>query len=349
MAETLTLREVADLVGGELRGDANVQIRAVAPILTAMPGDLTWLADMKYAKHLRTCRASAVLLSAEVENGGLPAVACARPDLAVALVLERLQPPLPHPPPGVHPTAVIAEGVVFGEGTAIGPRVVLQRRVRLGARCVIHAGVFIGEETSMGDHCLIWPNVVIRERCRLGDRVVIHPNATIGADGFGFNFQDGKFSRIPQVGIVRIGDDVEIGANTCIDRAKCGETVIGRGTKIDNLVQIAHNVKIGEDCCIVAHAGVAGSAELGHHVTLAGKVGVKDNVRIGDGVQAAACSCIAGDIPDGQIVIGIPAVPRTEFLRQHAALRRLPEVLHQISDLGKRVERLEAADHSKSR
>ncbi len=348
MHKTLTLGKIAELVGGELRGDPAVEIRSVAPLSSAGPGDLTWAVDRQRAAQLSECQASAVLLSSGLENGPLSAVVCDRPELGISKVLACFMPPLPHPPVGVDPTALIADGVTLGEETAIGPRVLIQRDASIGRRTKIHAGAVIAAETQIGDDCTIWPNVVIRERCRIGNRVVIHPNTTIGADGFGYNFDETHFQKIPHIGTVRIEDDVEIGANSCIDRGKYSETVIGRGTKIDNLVQIAHNVRIGENCCIVAHVGIAGSTELGDFVTLAGKVGVKDDIRIGNQVQAAACSCIAGDVEDGQIVLGIPAKPKGEFFREHLAVRRVPKALEDIRDLRKRIEQLEAANHQET-
>jgi len=349
MASSITLGEVARLVDGELRGDAAVEIRGVAPIASAGSGDLTWLAERKYLHLLDQCQATAVLVVSELGTGQLPAVACDRPDLGIAAVLERLRPPLPHPPSGVDPSATVAASVQLGQDVAVGPRAVIQQGADVGPRTVIHAGVFVGENTVIGADCVIWPNVVIRERCVVGQRVTIHPNTTIGADGFGYNFHEGRYRRIAHIGRVCIGDDVEIGANSCVDRAKCGETFIGRGSKIDNLVQIAHNVRIGEDCCIIAHVGVAGSTVVGDHVTLAGKVGVRDNITIGSRAQAAACSCIAADVAEGETVLGIPARPKAEFYKEHAALRRLPNSAQRIRELFERVERLEAANNSKTR
>ncbi len=348
MDSMLTLKQIAEFVNGEVRGDASLEIRSVAPISSAQPGDLTWVVDPQHAARLQDCQASAVMIRPDLEDGKLPAVVCACPDLAVATVLAHLHPPLPCPPIGVDPTAVVAANVTLGEAVAVGPQVVIQRGVVIGRSTQLHAGVFVGEDTVIGNDCAVWPNTVIRERCNIGNRVVIHPNVTIGADGFGYNFDQGRFLKIPHVGRVEIGDDVEIGANSCIDRAKYGSTVIGRGTKIDNLVQIAHNVEIGEDCCIIAHAGIAGSAQLGDRVTLAGKVGIKDNIRIGNDVQVAACSCIADDVPDGEIFAGTPARAHAVFFKEYAAIRRLPGMVRQVRDLRKRVEQLEAANDPKT-
>lgn len=348
MADSLTLAEVADLVRGELRGEPTLEIRSVAPISSASPSDLTWVVNRSHAERLADCRAGAVLIKPDLENGRLPAVVCDRPDVAIAVILARLEPPPPHPPNGVHPSAIVAEEVTLGPDVGIGPSVVIAERVVISRGTKVHAGAYIGRESVLGEDCVVWPNVVIRERCTIGNRVIIHPNATIGADGFGYNFDQGKYSKIPHIGRVEIGDDVEIGANSCIDRAKCGLTTIGRGTKIDNLVQIGHNVQIGEDCCIIAHVGIAGSAELGRNVMLGGKVGVKDNVKIGDDVQVAACSCIAGNVAEGQIFVGIPAKPRAEFVKDLSAVRRFPGLVEKFRDLRERVEQLEAANHSKT-
>jgi UDP-3-O-[3-hydroxymyristoyl] glucosamine N-acyltransferase len=205
----------------------------------------------------------------------------------------------------------------------------------------LHANVYVGDETSLGASCELWPGVVVRERCTLGDRVIIHPNTTIGADGFGYQFIEGKHVKIPQIGTVTIENDVEIGANCSIDRAKFGTTRIGTGTKIDNLVQVAHNVQIGPACVIVAQCGIAGSTRLGKCVVLGGKVGVRDHVTLHDGVQSAACACISKDIPAGTTVIGQPAVPADQFAREQGKIRRLPSLFEQVEALAKRVAQLE--------
>jgi UDP-3-O-[3-hydroxymyristoyl] glucosamine N-acyltransferase len=226
---------------------------------------------------------------------------------------------------------------------AIGPGAIVSDGAHIGDGCILHAHVFIGADVSLGAECEIWPNVVIRERVQVGNRVVIHPNTTIGADGFGYQFSGGHHRKIPQIGTVVIEDDVEIGANCAIDRAKFGATRIGAGTKIDNLVQIAHNVQIGPHCLIVAQCGIAGSARLGRGVVLGGQVGVRDHITLHDGVQSAACACISKDIPAGTTVIGAPAVPQDQFIRERAKVRRLPQMADTLRALIERVERLEAS------
>jgi UDP-3-O-[3-hydroxymyristoyl] glucosamine N-acyltransferase len=224
--------------------------------------------------------------------------------------------------------------VVIGPGSRVGPGTEL------------HAGVFIGGDVTIGRDCVIWPNVVIRERVTIGDRVVIHANATIGADGFGYINRRGRQIKVPQVGTVHIEDDVEIGANTAVDRAKTGVTRIGRGTKIDNLVQIGHNCTIGEDCIIVAQCGVSGSTSLGRGVVLAGQVGLIEHLRLGDGVMVMAQSGVTRDVPSGVVMRGSPAVEARAYARHEAAARRLPEFIKQMRELTKRVARLESsADH----
>ena len=212
----------------------------------------------------------------------------------------------------------------------------------------LHAGVYIGPGCRIGRGCVLWPNVVVREYTVIGERVVIHPNATIGADGFGYLYREGAHLKIPQIGRVVIEDDVEIGAGTCIDRARSGETRIGRGTKIDNLVQIGHNVQVGAHCILVSQAGVSGSCRLGHHVVLGGQVGVADHVELGDGAQVAAQGGVAQDIPPGVVHGGTPSVEVSAWRRQMASLRRLPDVLERLRALEQRVRQLESTTHDRT-
>jgi UDP-3-O-[3-hydroxymyristoyl] glucosamine N-acyltransferase len=330
-----------------VRGDATTRISGVAGVQEAGPADITWLAHDKYAPQLRVSKAGAVLVPEQAGETPMPAVLCANPSAAIITILEHFAPPVPRPAAGVHPTATVASSAQIGSNVAIGPQVIVEEGARVGDDCILHAGVYIGAESAIGRNCELWMNVVVRERCTLGDRVVVHPNTTIGADGFGYQFLKGKHVKIPQIGTVRVEDDVEIGANSCIDRAKCGATVIGRGSKIDNLVQVAHNVQIGPDCMIVAQTGIAGSARLGRFVVVGGQVGIRDHVTLHDGAQVAACAAVSKDVPSGVIVIGMPAVPHEEFVRDRASVHRLPKMVQQLADLIKRVERLESsADHT---
>jgi len=343
MAVSFSLLELAKLVGGVVRGDAKRRIDGVASLDEAGPTQITWIAHEKYVSRLATSKAGAVVVTPRFGETPMPAILCDDPDWAIVQILRRFAPPLPHPPAGVHPSAVVDESVHLGQDVAVGPNVVIGRATRIGDRTVLHANVVIGPEVEIGADCVLWPAVVVRERCRLGDRVILHPHVTIGSDGYGYHLVQGRHEKIPQIGTVVIEDDVEIGAGSCVDRAKFGQTVIGEGTKIDNLVQIAHNVRIGPHCIIVAQTGIAGSTQLGRYVMLGGQVGVRDHLVLGDQVRAAACCCISKDVPAGMVVNGIPAVDNRQYLREQAQVRRLPEWAALLKDLARRVERLEAA------
>ncbi len=346
MSAGYTLAEIAQWVGGTVRGDATVRITGVAGVAEAGPDQITWLADAKYEAQLKSSKAGGVLAPEGFGQTPMPAILCPKPSLAIIAVLQRLAPPIPRPAPGVHPTACVALSAKLGTDVAIGPFCFVGDNAVIGDRSVIHAHVFVGPDTILGADCELWPCVVVRERCRLGDRVILHPNTTVGADGFGYEFDGQRHLKIPQIGGVDIEADVEIGANCTIDRAKFGMTRIGSGTKIDNQVQVAHNVQIGAACIIVAQSGIAGSTRLGRGVVLGGKVGVKDHVVLGDGVQAAACACISKDLPPGSRVIGIPAADFDEWVRERSKVRRLPRLLDELKRLTERIERLEAsADH----
>lgn len=343
-SRSITVGDLAALVGGELDGAPDGVITGVQSLEQAGPQDVSWVSRPEYGRLVASSRAACVIVPREFGKAPMPVIRCDHPSRAMLKVLAYLAPPLPLPPPGVHASAVVDPEAEVGEGAAIGPGCVVQRGARIGARTVLVAAVFVGQDSTIGEDGVIWPGVVIRERCRLGRRVVVHPNAVIGADGFGYEYFDGRHHKIPQIGEVEIGDDVEIGAGACVDRAKFGATRIGEDVKIDNLVQVAHNVQIGAHSVIAALTGIAGSTTLGRNVVLAGKVGVNDHIHLGDGMMAAACTCIAKDIPPGTVVGGYPARERTRWLREQASLRRLPELLRTVERLVARVERLEAAN-----
>ncbi len=340
---THTLAEIAKAVSGAVRGDPTLRISGVSGVEEAGPTDITWLSHERFAGRLGASRAGAVLVPEQYGATPMPAILVADPSRAIITVLERFAPPVRRPPAGVHASAIVSPSARLAPDAAVGPWVVIEAGATIGQRTVLHANVYIGADAVIGCDCELWPGVVVRERCTLGDRVTIHPNATIGADGFGYQFFDGKHNKIPQIGTVVIEDDVEIGANSAIDRAKFGATRIGRGTKIDNLVQVAHNVQIGPHCMIVAQCGIAGSARLGTGVVLGGQVGVRDHVVLHDGVQSAACACISKDIPPGTTVIGAPAVEHEQWIRERGKLRRLARIADELQGLIERVERLEAA------
>jgi UDP-3-O-[3-hydroxymyristoyl] glucosamine N-acyltransferase len=345
----ITVADVARHLGAQVEGDAARRVRRIETLEKAGPDALSWLGGPDYLKQLERTSAAAVLVPQETEiPKGRTVIRVADPDLALCEVLTLLGPPPERVPPGIHPSAVVSPDATV-EGAAIAANVTIGSRAIIGPGTQLHPGVHIGAETTIGRDCILWPNVVVRERVTIGDRVVIHPNTTIGADGFGYLQREGRHRKIPQVGRVVIEDDVEIGANCAIDRARSGETRIRRGTKIDNLVQIGHNCDIGEDCVIVGQCGISGSTTLGDHVVLGGQVGVGDHIRIGDGAQVAAKSGVARDTPAGAVIRGNPATDKNLFGRQQAAVRRLPKLIEQLRGLSKRVEQLESAAHDPKR
>ena len=346
MSRSYSVKQLAEIVGGSARGDESVVITGVAEVSAASPDDAAWVSNPKYAPKLASSRAGVVLVPEDFGPTPMAAILCDRVDRSVARLLAAFAPPDARPEPGIHPTARIHETVRIGSDPAIGPHVVIEADARVGDAGVIHAGVFIGRGTTVGNDCVIWPNAVIRDGCRVGNRVTIHPNAVIGADGLGFYFAEGRHHKVPHIGGVILGDDVEVGACACVDRAKFGYTVVGRGTKIDNLVQLAHNVKVGEHCVIAAQTGVAGSVHIGDYAVFGGQVAVADNVTIGSRVRCAGgMTMVAKDVPDGMTVSGFTAQDHRRELRERAAVRRLPALAEQLKELIARVEELEASAH----
>ncbi|MBZ0268950.1 UDP-3-O-(3-hydroxymyristoyl)glucosamine N-acyltransferase, partial [bacterium] len=295
-----TLARIAEHVGGALEGSGDLAVTGVAGIDEAGPGELTFVANPKYAAALKTTRASAVLLAPGMEcPSGIACVRTPDPYAALVRVLMLFDPGPPPVPPGVHPTAVVAEDAELGEGAGVGPHAVVEAGARLGKGTRIAANAYVGHEAVLGDGCYLHPQSYVGRRCRLGHRVVLYPGAIVGSDGFGYAPVEGRYHKIPQLGIVDLGDDVEVGANACIDRATMGCTRIGRGTKIDNLVQVAHNVAIGEDGVIAAQAGISGSTRIGDRLQMGGQVGVIGHLRFGNDVTASAKSGVIGNLADG--------------------------------------------------
>jgi UDP-3-O-[3-hydroxymyristoyl] glucosamine N-acyltransferase len=337
-----TLAELAELVGGSVEGDPTLVITAVAGIQEAQPGAITFVAHQKSLRTLKTTKASAVVLDRTMP-ADRSAIRVDQPYRAFATLLTLFY-PRPSPRASITQPVAMGEGVQLGQEVTLLPFVTLSNDVTLGDRVVLYPGVFVGPGASIGDDTVIYANVTIYDRVTIGRRVIIHAGAVIGADGFGFvTGPDGHHQKIPQVGGVRIEDEVEIGANVCIDRATLGETLIRRGTKIDNLVHIAHNVEVGEDNLLLAQVGISGSCRLGTHVTLAGQVGVSDHVRIGDYATVIAQTGVAKDIEPRAIMTGTPAIPHHLWRRVQAAGPRLPELLRTVAALERRVAALEAA------
>jgi len=340
-APCLLLSEVARLVGGERVGNANPSVTGVAGIREAEAGDLTFVAQRRYETYLPTTRASAVIVGRDTAVH-LPAVRVDHPALAFMKIVRVFGEPVRLTfPRTVHPTAVIDDSVILGADVSIGAHVVLEGGVVIGDRCTILPGTVILRHSRIGADCLFYPNVVIREYTELGDRVVLHAGVVLGSDGFGYIHDGERHHKMPQIGRVVIEDDVEIGANTCIDRATTGVTRVRRGSKIDNLVQVAHNVEIGADSVLCAQVGVSGSTQLGNRVTLAGQAGLVGHIRIGDGATVGAQGGVTKSVPAGTSVSGYPARPHQVAVRQQAALARLPELLDTVRQLAQRVAELE--------
>lgn len=345
MSRTYTVSQLADIVGGKVRGDATATIHGVADVSEAGPKDATWVNREKYVEMLKSSRAGAVLVPADFAATPMPAILCEKIEPSVAKLLGAFAPQVSQPDAGIHPSAVIHPTARIGASPSIGPHVVIDADVRVGDSCVIHAGTFIGRGTTIGEDCVLWPNVVIRDGCVVGRRVMIHSSSVIGADGFGYYFDEGRHNKIPHVGGVILEDDVEIGACTCVDRSKFGYTVVGAGTKIDNQVQVAHNVRIGKHCVLVGQSGLAGSARTGDYCVFGARACVLDNLAIGDRVTVAGFAIADKDIPDGLMVSGFPARDHRVELRERALVRRLPKLVEQLKDLIHRVEQLEASTH----
>jgi UDP-3-O-[3-hydroxymyristoyl] glucosamine N-acyltransferase len=337
-----TLGEIARLINGELIGDSSLVITGFSGIKEAQKGDLTFLANSKYFSLAQETKASAIITPRDATVNGKAIIRTDNPSLAFSNLLTQVGAQSAPHFKGIDINASIAKDAVIGKNVSIGPFVIIESGVKIGDNTVIYGGCFIGHKTTIGRDGLIYPNVTIRELTVIGDRTIIHSGTVIGSDGFGFVPADGRHLKIPQIGNVVIEDDVEIGANVTIDRARFDKTVIGQGTKIDNLVQIAHNVRLGKHCLIVSQTGISGSTVLEDHVTLAGQVGIVGHVTIGQGAVVGAQSGVSNSIPAKTIVWGFPAKEISEAKRVNAGVQRLPHYIKIIIDLKKRVEELEA-------
>jgi len=334
------LGEIARWVEGELVGPADKEIKGVAPVDEAGPDQITFAAAPRYLEAAKSTRAGAVIVSKDAPPLPVPVIRVNNPRLAWVEVLERFRPAEPEEP-RIHGTAVIGEGVSIGRNVAIGPHAVIGDRTVIGDEARIGAGVYLGRGTKVGRGTVIEPNVTVYDRVEIGRNVIIHAGAVIGGDGFGYIPVGKRHRKVPHLGSVIIEDDVEIGALAAIDRGVAGNTVIGRGTKVDNLVQIAHNVRIGEDCLIVAQVGIAGSSMLGDRVVMAGQSGVTDHVHIGDDTVVAGRGVATKDVPPRSFVSGFPARPHKENMRIIAVSQRLPEMVDDLKALRATLQALE--------
>jgi UDP-3-O-[3-hydroxymyristoyl] glucosamine N-acyltransferase len=329
-----SLKEIAVLIGGEVVGDGDIQINSINGIREAQEGDITFLANSLYKPLMDTTKASAIITSKEIHSARKPIIRTNNPSLALTKVIAIFSVKEKSAIlPGINKTAVIGKGVKIGKNAAIAAFVVIEDGSMIGENSVIYPHVYIGSNTKIGPNTKIYPSVTIRENTIIGLSVIIHANSVIGSDGFGYVQAGKSYQKIPQTGIVVIEDDVEIGSNVSIDRARFGKTLIGKGTKIDNLVQIAHNVKIGSNSIIVSQAGISGSSRLGKNVTIAGQAGIVGHIELGDNVIVAAQSGVTKSVSENTIILGSPAGPISEQKRIFAALRKLPGLLKVVKVL----------------
>ena len=335
-----TLSEIAAFLQAAVVGDGAVEIRDIKGLDEAGEGDLTFLANPKYRKKIATTAASAILVSAPVEGTGKNFIVVKDPYAALARLLALFYPE-ERDFQGVSPAAFIGPGALVAEGATVYPGVYVGEGARVGRGTVLYPGVYVGHGASVGEDCTLYPNVTVYRRCLIGSRVTLHAGVVVGSDGFGFANPGIENRKVPQVGIVQIDDDVEIQANTTIDRGTLGKTWIQRGAKIDNLVQIAHNVVIGENSIVVAQVGISGSTRLGKRVIIGGQAGLVGHIHVGDNVMIAARAGINKDIPASRIMSGAPAIPHTEWLRLNAHILRLPEMHKTVQELRKKIEELE--------
>ncbi len=339
-----SVQQIAALVGGTVVGPAEAAITGVASVEEAEAGDLVFAESARYLEAALRSKAAAVLVPAawaeELPQAEKPLILVADPRAAFVRVLEAFAPAW-NLPVGIHPSAQIGPNARLGEQVSIGANVILGEAVTLGDRVALWPGVYVGDGCSIGDETILYPNVVLYRGVTIGKRCILHAGCVIGADGFGYIPVGAALKKVPQLGTVEIGDDVEIGANCCIDRAKTGATVIGSGTKLDNLVHVGHNVRVGRSCLLIAQVGIAGSTTLGDGVILAGQVGVIDHVTVGDGVRVGAQSGVLNNVPAGATYFGYPAVPHAQKLRELAACGALPDYIKRIRALEKRLEELE--------
>ncbi|MBM4441769.1 MAG: UDP-3-O-(3-hydroxymyristoyl)glucosamine N-acyltransferase [Candidatus Rokubacteria bacterium] len=336
-----TLGQLAEALDAKLDGDPARVVTGVASLDAASADDISFLTDPRYEAAARASRAGAFVVPAGTRGLPAPVLECGSPQRAVIELLTLFHPPSPLPA-GVHPTAVVAPSAAIDPTAAVGPLSVVEAGARIGARVAVHALAYVGRGVEVGDDSELHPHVVLREGVALGQRVVVHAGAVLGADGFGFRPEGGRHRKVPQVGRVVIEDDVEIGANTTIDRATLGATVIRRGTKIDNLVQVAHNVEIGEDAIVAAQTGIAGSSKIGRGVILAGQVGVADHVTVGDGAMLGAQTGVAQDVEPGAKLAGTWGRPLLQARRIWIAQAELPEMVTRMKKLERRIAELEA-------
>jgi len=337
-----TLAALAALTKSTLRGDPETEIHGVAGLHNARPGEIALVADARHARLAARTAASALVVGAAFDAAAtpLPLLIAAQPAQAFEQIADHFSPAPEPAEPGIHPTAIVAPDAEIGAGVAIQAHCVVEAGARIGAGTVLRPLVFVGRRARIGAHCVLHPHVAVCDRCIVGDRVILHSGVVIGADGYGYETRDGIHRKIPQRGIAEIGNDVEIGANSTVDRARYGRTVVGAGTKVDNLVMVAHNVVVGEHCLLVGQCGIAGSAVLGDHVTVAAQAGLAGHIELGSGAVVGARAGVMRDVPPGRVVLGSPAQDVEKERLCLVLHQKLPEFVQRIRQLSAAVEQL---------
>ena len=335
----MKIKEIAKLLSGEIKGNESIEITGIARIEDAREGDITYISHPKYEKYLSKTDASCIILSRESNLSSTKTLLLVNNPTVAFIKLAGVFVKKIHPPAGISPLSDISKDAVIDKTASVGAFCVINRGCRLGKNTILYPQVFIGEGSVLGDNCIIYPGVIIRENVRIKDRVVIHPGCVIGADGFGYIESPEGRMKIPHLGGVVLEDDVEIGANSTIDRAKLGNTIIGRKTKIDNLVHIAHNVVIGENSVIIAQVGIAGSTEIGRDVIIAGQTGIIDHLKIGNDVKIGAKSGVSKSVKDGETIWGYVAREHKASKKSYILLMKLPEIYERLKKLEKKLDR----------
>jgi len=329
----MTLKEIATHLDGELHGPEDLEISAPAKIESAKPGEITFLANLKYQHYISTTKASAIIIDSSIEDVDLPHIIVNNAYFGFVMLLQLFNPKSIEYIEGISDRASIDPGAIINPDARIAPFVYIGPNVEVGKDTVLFPGVVLLKNVKVGSNCIIYPNVSIREECIIGNSVILHNGCVIGSDGFGFAPKGEGYEKIPQLGKVVLEDNVEIGANTTIDRATLGETIIKKGTKLDNLIQVAHNVVIGRDTVIAAQTGISGSTEIGNNVTIAGQVGLAGHIKVADHVILAAQSGISKDVPEKSVMFGSPALPIMKQKRIDVSMRHLPEMVKKIHQL----------------
>jgi len=335
-----TLGELAEYVGGRVCGDPNVVIRSASTLGRADEGDISFLANVKYEKHLRTTKASAVIVGKETANTSVPLLVAEDPYYAFMQIMVLLHGHRKHKKVGISPRASISDSAKIGADCHIHDFAAIADEARVGDGCIIYPGVYVGQGVHLGNDCIIYPNVTIYDGCQIGNRVIINANSTIGEDGFSYASHKGVHHKIPQTGIVVMEDDVEIGTCCGIERGTLGDTVIGQGSKLGDLITIGHGTKIGAHCLLVAQVGIAGSTTLGHHCIVGGQVGIVGHINIGNNVTIAAQAGVINNISDGKVVLGAPAIEANQGKRAYSMIQYLPEIRQNIRNLQSQIEQI---------